>query len=151
MAAPEGDQVTGLSELSLAGRLRAVLNVLNEAGMEAFDSPGVLALQRDWVDPSIEFTIRAGTPIDGSYRGIDAYLKASQEWFSMWREIRLDVERLEEDEDTVIALVRYSARGRASGVETEASFGWMLRHRDEKLVRFEILDSFEAALASSRA
>ncbi len=65
--------------------------------------------------------------------------------FEVWDSYRLDVERIHDLGDRVVAVVREVARGRASGVEIDGLWGYVVAVEDGKIVRIEAYR--DAALA----
>jgi 2-(1,2-epoxy-1,2-dihydrophenyl)acetyl-CoA isomerase len=71
----------------------------------------------DWADPEIEYVIADG-PSAGRWTGLAGMAEASRTWLSAWEDLRAEVEDyLELDENRVLVLIRFSARGKTSGVE----------------------------------
>jgi ketosteroid isomerase-like protein len=57
--------------------------------------------------------------------------------FDAFESYHLDVERLHDLGDRVLAVVREVARGRASGVEVDGRWGYLITVRDGEMVRIE--------------
>jgi ketosteroid isomerase-like protein len=57
--------------------------------------------------------------------------------FDAWESYHLEAERLEDLGDRVVAIVRETARGRASGVEVDGRWGYVLTVADGQIVRVE--------------
>ena len=57
--------------------------------------------------------------------------------FDAWESYHLEAERLEDLGDRVVAIVRETARGRASGVEVDSRWGYVLTVADGQIVRVE--------------
>jgi uncharacterized protein len=69
--------------------------------------------------------------------------------FDAWESYRLDVERLEDLGDRVLAVVREVGRGRASGLEVESLWGYLITVEDGLIARIEAYR--DAALALQEA
>jgi ketosteroid isomerase-like protein len=87
----------------------------------------------DLMDPDIEYVNPAGAVEPGIRTGLPAFTKILDAW-EFWR---AEPECLEPVDDQVVAVVRYRARGRGSGVEVQGleSAVWTLR--DGKVIRYE--------------
>jgi len=57
--------------------------------------------------------------------------------FEAFESYRLDVEQLHDLGDRVVAIVREVARGRASGVEVDGRWGYLITVRNGEMVRIE--------------
>jgi ketosteroid isomerase-like protein len=90
---------------------------------EAFESGDVDASAEFW-HPDIEWRAVEGAADDvGSMRGHDALRRYYQDWIDTLDELRAEVEDvLFEADDRVVAVVRSSGRGRASGVHAEGRY-----------------------------
>ena len=71
----------------------------------------------EWADAEIEW-ITADGPAPGSWTGIVGMAEASREWMNAWEDYSVQTyEYRELDEERVLALYRYSGRGKVSGLE----------------------------------
>ena len=89
------------------------------------------------LDPAIEWTEAAGFPYAGTYAGPDAvmqnvFLRLATEWEGF---AAVPEEYVAED-DTVVAIGKYSGRFGATGKEMETPFAHVWKLRDGKAVRF---------------
>jgi uncharacterized protein len=57
--------------------------------------------------------------------------------FDAWESYYIDPERIEEAGDRILAIVREVARGRASGVEIDGRWGYLITVKDGEMVRIE--------------
>jgi ketosteroid isomerase-like protein len=107
------------------------------AGWERGDFSSV-----EWARPEIEFVIADG-PQPGRWTGVVGMATAWREVFSAWEEIRIEADEYRElDDERVLALVRRSGRGKASGLDVGGmrTQGVNLFHvGDGKVTRF-VLD-----------
>jgi hypothetical protein len=71
----------------------------------------------DWAHPEIEFIVATGpAPMKG--RGVRQMAAAWRDYLSAWEGFRTEVDDYREiDEERVLVLERYVARGKASGLE----------------------------------
>jgi ketosteroid isomerase-like protein len=87
---------------------------------------------RDTLHPEIEWF-----PIEENHRrlfGVDAAMRNRNEWLDTWDEHRFDLEEVIEEGDSVVALVHITARGKASGIETDVRFYAHVKMRDHQIV-----------------
>jgi 2-(1,2-epoxy-1,2-dihydrophenyl)acetyl-CoA isomerase len=71
----------------------------------------------EWADPEIEYVIADG-PSAGRWTGLAGMAEASRTWLSAWEDVRAEVEGYHElDEERVLVLTRFSARGKTSGLD----------------------------------
>jgi uncharacterized protein len=96
------------------------------------------AMEWGWSD---EFPGLSGVYHDPSDRN-----KRLREWLRGWDDWRCELEELIVEGDQVVALCRYSGRGRGSGalVDTKGAHVWTLR--DGKVIRLVIFATRERAL-----
>ena len=57
--------------------------------------------------------------------------------FDAWESYYIDAERIEEAGDRILAIVREVARGRASGVEIDGRWGYLITVENGEMVRIE--------------
>ena len=57
--------------------------------------------------------------------------------FDAWESYYVDAERIEEAGDRILAIVREVARGRASGVEVDGRWGYLITVENGEMVRIE--------------
>jgi hypothetical protein len=75
----------------------------------------------DWVDPGIEVVWPDG-PLPGTWVGLANARTGWREFLGSWDDYRVAAEEYRTlDDDLVLALVTYTARGRASGIEVGLS------------------------------
>jgi ketosteroid isomerase-like protein len=97
-----------------------------------------------WADPEIEFVMADG-PMAGSWKGLAGMAEAQREWLTAWEKLRQEPEEYRElDGERILALHRFSARGKGSGLEvghirTEAAA--LFHFRDGKV--FKLVHYFD--------
>jgi ketosteroid isomerase-like protein len=69
--------------------------------------------------------------------GRDRMRTSLESLFDAWESYHLEVERVEEVGDRVVAVVREVARGRASGVEIDSRWGYLVTVEEGLIVRIE--------------
>jgi ketosteroid isomerase-like protein len=70
-------------------------------------------------------------------RGRDRMRKSLESLFDAWESYQIEVERIEEAGERVLAVVREVARGRASGMEIDGRWGYLITVEDGRIVRIE--------------
>jgi uncharacterized protein len=78
--------------------------------------------------------------------GRDQLLRNFKRLLDTWESYRLELEELRADGPTVVAVVREVARGRASGVEVDSLWGYVITVANGKLSRVEAHRDPETAL-----
>ena len=71
----------------------------------------------EWAHPEIEYVVADG-PVTGTWHGLAGMAEAMRDWLSVWQEWRVETDRyLDLDDELVLVLFHFTARGRASGLE----------------------------------
>lgn len=70
-----------------------------------------------------------------------------RDWLSPWEEWRCEVEEYLTNGDFVVALTRYTGRGKGSGAAVDSLGAHVWKLRDGQVVRLEIFSSRDRALA----
>ena len=89
------------------------------------------------MDPEIEFVLPAGGMNGGTHRGPREVRQFLESYVESFENFRVVPEELFEAGDQVVAFVRQSGRGRASGVEIETTPVHLLTMRKGKVRRLE--------------
>lgn len=97
------------------------------------DRPGPAEL----LDPGVEYVNPPGAIEPGTRRGLAAFAAAVEKVFEAWEYWRADIERIDSEGDRVAVAVRYTARGRGSGMEIEGRESALWTLRDGRVVRYE--------------
>jgi ketosteroid isomerase-like protein len=105
----------------------------------------------DLLDPEVEWTMPSNLPETGTYRGRDEVVRRLEEFLEAWDDLAVTVEELVDAGDRVVALARYSGRGRESGIEisgvnTDAQV-WTVRNG--KALRVELYGGTAEALGAA--
>jgi ketosteroid isomerase-like protein len=69
--------------------------------------------------------------------GRDRMRKSLESLFDAWESYHIEVERIEEVGERVVAVVREVARGRASGMQIDSRWGYMVSVEDGLIARIE--------------
>jgi ketosteroid isomerase-like protein len=94
-----------------------------------------------WSD---EFLGLAGVSRDPETRN-----RRLREWLSPWEDWRCAVEEFVAEGEFVVALTRYSGRGKESGVTVDTQGAHVWKMRDGKVIRLEVFSSRTKALAAA--
>lgn len=78
--------------------------------------------------------------------GRDRMRRSLEALFDAWESYHIEVERLEDVGDRVLAVVREVARGRASGVEIDGRWGYLITVEHGQIVRIEAYRDAAVAL-----
>jgi ketosteroid isomerase-like protein len=119
--------------------VEAALDAWNMRNVRAFTDH--MAEDVVWIEvagrPEGPLTERHGR--DRLRRGLESLLEA-------WESYHLDVERVLDAGDRVLAIVREIARGRASGVEVDGRWGYLITVQDGEIARVEAYRDADRAL-----
>jgi ketosteroid isomerase-like protein len=104
---------------------------------------------RLWTDDA---EIRTGPhwPEHVTYRGRDEIRATSEEWASMWESLRIELDRVEEHGDKVLAIGAWRMRAKSSGVGGDMDCFIVCTMRDEKIAVLEWFEDRDSALAAAR-
>jgi ketosteroid isomerase-like protein len=104
----------------------------------------------EWADPEIEW-VSADGPSAGSWTGLTGMAEGFRDWLSAWDDLRIKTEEFRElDDERVLVLIRFSGRGKTSGVELERvqpKGANLFDVRDGKVTRFAYYIDRDRALA----
>jgi ketosteroid isomerase-like protein len=107
------------------------------------------AFFREYVHPEIEWVPLEGAPdADISY-GKEAVKGRVMAMLDVMEEPQIEAEEIMDAGQRVVIAIRISGRGRASGVDVEASWFHVLTERDNKAVRIEWHRSRDDALEAA--
>lgn len=99
----------------------------------------------EFLDPEIVWNAADETP----QHGVDAAVAYMERWETEWEELTTVPEEFIDAGDRVLVAVRFSGRGRASGVEVDALLYEVFSLRNGKVVRMdEFTDRSEALRAA---
>ena len=86
--------------------------------------------------------------VSGVWRGEERSDRLRQ-WLSGWEDWRCEAESYVAEGEVVVALTRYSGRGKVSGAAVDVQGAHVWTFRDRKVVRLIVWSSREAALADA--
>jgi ketosteroid isomerase-like protein len=121
---------------------------LVEAALKAWDMGNVQAFTDHMAEDVvwIEVSGRPEGPATERH-GRDRLRRGLESLFEAWESYRLDVEGVHAAGDRVLAIVRETARGRASGVEVDGRWGYLITVEDGEIVRVEAYRDADQAIA----
>lgn len=132
----------------IAGMPSQNVDALRE-GYEALNR-GDLSGVRALLHPEIEWQEGPAAPEGGIHHGRDSFEAFLRKWLESFDSFRIEPEEILEHEDRLIALVRQSGTGRASGVEVEVRIAHVWTVKDGQAVRWQSYPSREEALTLAR-
>jgi ketosteroid isomerase-like protein len=98
-------------------------------------------------DPDFEMDLTERVLNPATYRGAEGLLRFLGEIDELWASMDIDVERVIERGDEVLAVLLVTLTGRGSGVEMESRIAQWWTLRDGKLLRMKLYGDAEAAVA----
>jgi ketosteroid isomerase-like protein len=108
---------------------------------------GDLSAVLELLDPDIEWHEPAHSPDAGTHRGRDSFERFLRGWIESFDGFRVEPERVVERGEDIVAVVRQTGTGRASGLEVEARLAHVWTVADGRAVRWEAVPDIDAALA----
>jgi ketosteroid isomerase-like protein len=115
-------------------------------GYEALNR-GDLSVVLELLDPDIEWHEPAPSPEAGSYRGRDSFERFLRGWRDSFDDFRVEPEQVAERGNRLIAIVKQTGRGRASGVSVEVRLAHVWTVHQGRAVRWEAVADPEEALS----
>jgi ketosteroid isomerase-like protein len=100
--------------------------------------------------PDHVLTTDWGTGDQRTYRGLEGFRQALEDTAEAWDDFRNDVEEVvDAGDDVVVAMLRASGRGRASGTPVSRRVGVLIRLREGRIVSTDYHVTPEDALAAA--
>jgi ketosteroid isomerase-like protein len=126
-------------DLARIDMVRSAFDSWNRGEIEAF--AGHMAENVAWLEVS-------GRPEGGGSEriGRDRLRQSLESLFEAWESYQLEIERIEAAGDRVLVVAREVARGRASGVEVDGRWGYLISVADGQIARVEAYRDPAAAL-----
>ena len=116
---------------------------MGEADVEALErgyaalNRGDLSVVLDLLDPDIEWHEPGWSPEGGTHRGRDSFERFFRGWIESFDGFRVEPERVVQRGDQLVAVVRQTGAGRASGVQVETRLAHVWTVANGKAVRWE--------------
>jgi hypothetical protein len=108
---------------------------------------GDLSVVLELLDPNIEWHEPALSPEAGTHQGRDSFEQFLRGWLESFAGFRIEPEHVVERGDDLIAVVRQTGTGRASGLPAETRLAHVWTVVDGKAIRWEAVPDPEQALA----
>jgi ketosteroid isomerase-like protein len=125
----------------VASRVELLRQVYDALGRRDFDALAALA------DPDFEMDLTDRVLNPATYRGADGLARFLAEVDELWASMELELDRVIERGDQVLAVLRVTLRGRGSGVELKDHIAQLWTVRDEKVVRMQLRQDADAAVS----
>lgn len=87
--------------------------------------------------------------LGGVYRGREAVIKASRQWWGAWTDYRLDAEEIIDAGSSVVLVARERGRGKGSGAPFDRRFAQVWTFHRGRIIRWEIFTDKAAALEAT--
>ena len=100
-----------------------------------------------------DFEFRPGlgfSDIDAVVRGKDGWRRFAEMWREAWDDITVSVERIEDLDDRIVALLTFDGRGRGSGVEVSIRVGHVATVREGQVSKLTSIAGWDEALEAMR-
>ena len=98
-------------------------------------------------DPEFEMDLTERVLNPATYHGAEGLLRFLGEIDELWASMDIDVERVIERGDELLAVLMVTLTGRGSGVEMESRIAQWWTLRDGKLLRMKLYGDADAAVA----
>jgi ketosteroid isomerase-like protein len=107
----------------------------------------------DYTSEDVAWLEVSGRPEGGATErlGRERLREGLKSLFDAWESYYIDAERIEQVGDRILAIVREIARGRASGVEVDGLWGYLITVENGELVRIEAYRDADMALQAAGA
>jgi ketosteroid isomerase-like protein len=105
---------------------------------EVFETGDLERTASEFFDPEIEWRTAAEDPDAATYRGPEAFKRYVERWWESFEGLHAEVEEfIDAGDDRVIAWVRWTGRGRASGVDADWHLAIIYTVRDGRIALAE--------------
>jgi ketosteroid isomerase-like protein len=121
-----------------------IVRRLNEAWSRG-DYPTAL----DAIDPEIELEVAGPVDFAGTYRGHAGLEEMMRNFWGEFEDIHLEIKEAMSAGDDVVLNVRFSGRGKRSGVDVASSLWHVWSLREGKAVRWRIFPTKQEALEAA--
>jgi ketosteroid isomerase-like protein len=108
----------------------ATTSELLQSGYDAWNHDDCQAWL-DLLDPDVVISTSGVFPdLSADYRGHGEATRFWKQMHAPWETFRIDVERIEDDEEHAFAAIRFGVTGVDSGIDVDMRFGMGIRVRD---------------------
>ena len=122
---------------------------LTRQAYEAWND-GDLDWMLDHMTEDFEFRPGLGfSDVDAVVRGKDGWRRFAEMWREAWEDITVRVERIEDLDDRIVALLTFDGRGRGSGVEVSIRVGHLATVRAGRVSKLTSIAGWDEALAAA--
>jgi ketosteroid isomerase-like protein len=105
---------------------------------EVFETGDLERIVSEFFDPEIEWRTSAEDPDAATHRGPEAYKRYVEQWWESFEGLHAEVEEyIDAGDDRVFTWVRWTGRGRASGVDADWHLAIIYTMRDGKVALAE--------------
>ena len=119
---------------------------LTRRAYEAWND-GDLDWMLDHMTEDFEFRPGLGfADIDAVVRGKDGWRRFSEMWREAWEDITVSVERIEDLDGRIVALLTFDGRGKGSGVEVSIRVGQVATVREGQVSKLTSIAGWDEAL-----
>jgi ketosteroid isomerase-like protein len=106
-----------------------------------------LAVLNELADPDFEMDLTERVLNPATYHGAEGMLRFLAEIDELWASMDIDVERVIERGDEVLAVLMVTLTGRGSGVEMESRIAQRWTLREGRLLRMKLYGDADTAVA----
>jgi ketosteroid isomerase-like protein len=99
-----------------------------------------------------DFEFRPGlgfSDLDAVYRGKEGWRRFAEVWQEAWEDITVRVERIEEVDDRIVALLTFDGKGRGSGVEVSLRVGHLATVTEGRVAKLVTIADWDEALEAA--
>src|SRR5215216_3692028 len=99
-----------------------------------------------------DFEFRPGlgfSDLEAVYRGKQGWRRFAETWREAWEDITVRVERIEDLDDRILALLTFDGKGRGSGVEVSVRVGHVATVTDARVSKLVSIGGWEEALEAA--
>jgi uncharacterized protein len=105
---------------------------------------------REYFDPAVVWDTSASKmPAAGVYHGHDGIEEFFRDWLGTWRDFEIANHEFIDAGDSVVVVFGQTGTGRSSGVRIARDFFGVYELKDDKVVRYGLYESREAALEAA--
>jgi ketosteroid isomerase-like protein len=120
-----------------------------EVARQAYEAwnRGDLEWLLDHMTEDFEFQTGLGfADLDAVYHGKEGWRRFAQTWQEAWEHITVRVERIEDLDDGIVALLTFDGTGRGSGVEVSVRVGHVATVTEGRMSKLVSIPGWEEAL-----